>query len=115
MSDSPMKCDDVERFVHPYVDGEFDEAERAQLERHVDGCAACRDLVAFQSTFKANLKTRLRRPAAPAELRGRVLAALDAADAAGDGPVRPLWRRAAPATAVVAVAASVVVFLGVFH
>jgi anti-sigma factor (TIGR02949 family) len=113
MSPPAMRCNDVERFVHPYVDGEFDTIERANFEQHVAECATCRELVAFQTAFKSNLKARLRRPAAPEALQGRIVAALDAADAAGDGPVTPIWRRVAPTAAIVAVAAAMLLFFGI--
>jgi anti-sigma factor (TIGR02949 family) len=110
MSPPAMKCAEVERFVHPYVDGEFDDVERANFERHVAECAGCRELVAFQAAFKSNLRARLRRPAPPSDLRGKIVSALDAADAAGDGPVTPLWRRVAPMGAIAAVAAAMLIF-----
>ena len=107
-----MSCGDVHKLVHPYLDGEFEEGDRALLEEHLAGCDGCRRLVAFESSFKHGLKARLKRPAAPPALRQRVLSALDRADAAGDGPVPRLWRRAMPVAAVLAAAAAVAVFLG---
>ena len=107
----PVSCADVQKFVHPYLDGEFEDADRVELEHHLSTCATCRQAVAFEQSFKAALKTRLRRPVAPAALRGRVLEALDRADAEGNGPVPSLWRRLAPATAIAAAAAAAAFFL----
>jgi mycothiol system anti-sigma-R factor len=106
-----FRCDDVQKVVHPYLDGELDASDRTLLERHTAACAACRELVQFQASFKAQLRARLRHAPAPSELRASVLAALDEADATGQGPSLPLHRRAMPFVAVFAAAAAFTVFL----
>ena len=107
-----MRCDDVQRSVHPYLDGELIENDVVAFDAHVDGCTGCRRLVDDEARFKTTLRAHLRpAPAAPAELRARVLAGLDQADTAGDGPTVPLFRRVMPFVAVFAAAASAVVFL----
>jgi len=107
-----MRCDDVHRMVHPYLDGELLASDLVAFDAHVAGCAACRRLVDDEARFKATLRAHLRpAPAAPAELRARVLAGLDEADARGQGPAAPLYRRVMPFVAVFAAAASMVVFL----
>ncbi len=106
-----MRCEDVDRFVPAYVDGEFEDEERVHLERHIAGCPRCREVVSFQTLFKTHLRARLRRPEPPATLRAGVLASLDRADAAGEGPRGKLWRRMLPGATMAAAAA--VVLLGV--
>jgi anti-sigma factor RsiW len=69
----------VQKFVHPYVDGEFDPSERARFAAHILGCCKCREAVAFEQSFKASLKAQLPRVPAPESLRLKVSAALDAA------------------------------------
>jgi anti-sigma factor RsiW len=110
----PMTCADVEKLLHPYLDGEFAAEERALVDLHLASCRRCLDVVAFQRTFKTSLRARLHRPTAPPNLRASVLAALDQADARGDGPPAPIWRRAAPltVTAFLTVAAAILVFVG---
>lgn len=109
-----MRCQDVPKIVHPYLDGEFEAADRLYLEKHLAECAACREMVAFEAAFKANLRARLHRTPAPPELRAGVLAALDRADAVGDGPVRGIGRRLLPYGAALAVAAAAVLIIGQF-
>jgi anti-sigma factor (TIGR02949 family) len=107
-----MRCDDVQRSVHPYLDGELLEADVVAFDAHVGGCSSCRRLLDDEARFKATLRAHLRpAPAAPAELKARVLAGLDQADADGHGPEVPLYRRVMPFVAVFAAAASMVVFL----
>src|SRR5450432_490141 len=111
-----MECKDVEKFVHPYVDGEFAADDQALFDRHLATCVRCRELVAFQTTFKANLRARLRRTPGSPELRDvlarQVTKALDRADARGEGPVPRIWRKAAAASTVIVAAAAILLFLG---
>jgi mycothiol system anti-sigma-R factor len=100
-----MCCADVQKFVHPYLDGEFDDGDRAPMEAHLGECAACRELLAFESSFKATLRARLRKGAAPSHVRQRLASALDRADAQGHGPALPWKRRAVPVVLVLGAAA----------
>jgi mycothiol system anti-sigma-R factor len=106
-----MRCEDVQRVVHPYLDGELDSADRVALEHHIQACAPCRELVSFQAGFKAQLRARLRHPPAPPALRAQVLAGLDEADRRGEGPSLPLRRRLIPVGGVAAAAAAALIFL----
>jgi len=40
-----MNCSDFETLIDPFVDGELDEAARREVERHLEGCTACRGAV----------------------------------------------------------------------
>ncbi|MBI4509405.1 MAG: anti-sigma factor [Deltaproteobacteria bacterium] len=82
-----MRCADVQKLVHLYLDDEFEEADRALLERHLLECSPCREMVAFEKSFKSSLRARIRRPMMPAEVRARLVQALDRADATHQGPV----------------------------
>lgn len=104
-----MRCADVQKFIHPYLDGEFEHGDRAPMEAHLGECAACRELLAFESSFKATLRARLRRGSAPSGVRERLRSALDRADAQGQGPSLPWPRRAAPIVVVVSAAAMAIV------
>src|SRR5262249_50763012 len=75
----------------------------------IAGCPRCREVVSFQRLFKTHLRARLRRPEAPATLRAGVLASLDRADAAGEGPRGKLWRRLVPGATMAAAAAIAVI------
>jgi len=41
LSDDDLACIDFVRVVSAYIDGELDEAERARIERHLEGCDGC--------------------------------------------------------------------------
>lgn len=57
-----MQCQDMEKFIHVYLDREFAQEDRADYERHLAECEHCRRLARFEQRFKAQLKTSLARP-----------------------------------------------------
>lgn len=48
-----MSCDDYREAIAEFVDGALDSARQRDLERHVEGCPACRALVADVKTIQA--------------------------------------------------------------
>lgn len=86
-----MTCDECLALLGPALDGELDAAHIAELDRHVDGCAAC---AAAQARLEA-LRRAVRGASyhrLPASGRAAIMARLDAAT--GAAPQRP---RPAPA------------------
>ena len=77
-----MSCADVARFIHVYVDGEFEAEERLELERHLDACASCADVARGERAFVSRLRESLRedRPPVPPTLRPRIAHALAEVD-----------------------------------
>ena len=84
-----MRCADFTESIAEFVDGTLDPADQRALERHVEGCAACRALVADLKSIQAAAFTidRLELPRhlwpaiqarvatePPAASRGRLLA-----------------------------------------
>ena len=66
-------CEKCEELLQPYLDRELSDAERAEAERHLDGCAYC----ARRYKFEAQLRMFVRQVTAepmPAELRERLAA-----------------------------------------
>lgn len=109
-----MLCEDVQKLIHPYVDGELgndaagDGDERASFERHLSGCRACRDLASYQTMFKSALRQRMPRKQAPADLVARIRGDL----ARMPVPV-PAWRRQLWRATPVVAAAAILLLLGV--
>ncbi len=46
-----MTCAELETFLYPYLDGEFDAHEQLEFERHLAGCAACAQKVHSEVGF----------------------------------------------------------------
>jgi anti-sigma factor RsiW len=110
-----MDCGELLRSLDAYLDGEFDDRERAEVGRHLADCERCRCLVDEQSRTCALRRAKLREamgPGAPAgtaphELRERIRASL--ADQR-----RPAWSWALsplPLAALAACAAGALVVL----
>ncbi len=72
-----MGCEDFEPFIDAYIDEEFGERERADMEAHLNICESCRCKVQAQLTFKEHLRRHLGEEKAPDSLRDRVLAGLE--------------------------------------
>jgi anti-sigma factor RsiW len=36
-----LRCIDLVRVISAYLDGDVDDAERARIERHLEGCGGC--------------------------------------------------------------------------
>ncbi len=95
------QCAEIERFVDAFVDGEFSDEDRADMERHLAGCASCSARVREQAAFKASIRASAPRPSVSADFRARLTAALDQEPMA-----RPRWQRVAYRAAVPAAAAA---------
>jgi len=113
-----MDCTELERAVDAYLDGEFDDRERAEADAHLVACPRCRDLVERQGCLRDAVRARLREAMAAPAPAGRAPEALRARiqDALAKTR-RPLWRRAlAPLpVATLAAAAAGVAFVLVTH
>jgi anti-sigma factor (TIGR02949 family) len=87
-----MDCSELERSIDSYLDGEFDDRERAEAEAHLAACPRCRALAESQGRLRTAVRAKLREAMtppsfhAPAALRARVEDSLSRER-------RPLWRR----------------------
>jgi anti-sigma factor RsiW len=71
-----MQCAESLR-VQAYFDGELDALSAADVERHSETCAACRELLQDLHQVRAALREDLTYASAPPALRERILHALD--------------------------------------
>jgi anti-sigma factor RsiW len=110
-----MDCRELERSMDAFLDGEFEERERAEAEAHLASCPACRAMADGQARIRAAVRQKLRQamtapaPAgrAPDALRDRIAKSLTKER-------RPLWRRTLsplPIATMAACAAGVLVVL----
>jgi anti-sigma factor RsiW len=92
--EAAMDCRELERSIDAYLDGEFDDRERAEAEAHLAGCPRCHAAAHAQGKLRFALRAKLHEamaaPAAagraPAHLRARVTESLALRR-------RPLWLR----------------------
>jgi anti-sigma factor (TIGR02949 family) len=102
-----MDCAYALKFIDAYIDGEFDPADRAEMERHFSACEPCRQAARVQAQWKAALRARLARPVAPYALHVRLARGLDAETARRGS----FWRRASFRFGPAAVAAAALALL----
>ena len=118
-----MNCPESLR-VQAFFDREVDALNAAEVERHLEHCEACRQLLRHLEETRTALRRHAPCVQAPPELRARVHSALDAAAGAGGAqrrtPAHRMWRSptfwwggvigAGAAAAAVAIAFLVLVF-----
>lgn len=95
-----MNCLELDRFLHPYLDGEFGVDERSEVEQHLAECAECAKKVHVEARFKSTVKRAARSAEvkAPESLRKKILADVDRES---KRPIVPLWAMGAAAAVVV--------------
>jgi len=70
----------IEKYLSAHVDGELSGDEARAVEKHLAGCGDCRVRYAEERAVKALVRERARRYETPVQVRGSILAALDAVD-----------------------------------
>lgn len=68
-----MICRTALSFVEPYLDGELDASQKAEIEQHLGECQSCALIHKRLSNLGTNLRTFTARYNAPEHLRARVL------------------------------------------
>ncbi len=120
-----MNCRFVREHLDALLDGELEPGAAIDMERHLEACVACAERAEAERAWRRQLREALSEVRAPATLRLRVLAALEAeaseegedvaSSAAPAATVHRLpWRRWGRETArwAVPAAAAVVIFVG---
>lgn len=69
-------CADFEPFIDAYIDEEFGERDRAEMEAHLGHCPHCRARVSEQLVFKEQLRSHICLEKAPEALKDRVFCQL---------------------------------------
>jgi anti-sigma factor RsiW len=90
-----MNCDETERFLDAYLDGELELSQQLELEQHLSGCAECQAVLKERREFRAFFNAIAPSYKAPPELRDKVLAITREEPATVTPKVRrfPMWRQ----------------------
>jgi anti-sigma factor (TIGR02949 family) len=86
-----MECSEASKYLQVYLDGEFDEAERRDMEAHLAACPTCQKQAELERRFRESVRSRLAAPVAPEGLRERVRAGMAAEPEARRIPRSLLW------------------------
>ena len=65
-------CEEAVRRLDDYVDRELSESETRLVNAHLETCAACAQHFQFEEAMLSELKQKVRRIDAPADLLGRI-------------------------------------------
>jgi len=71
-----LSCQRAEDLVHPYVDGELDILQAAEVERHLDQCEDCNQAYRNQITLRSSFKDTSLYYRAPQDLQWRISSSL---------------------------------------
>jgi len=99
-----MTCQSASPFLGPYLDGELDAAQTADVVRHLAECPACEAAHQRLAGLSADLRTLAPRYDASEQLRARIATSLRKPAAPAPTPISTRWRGwAIAATALLAV------------
>ena len=99
-----MNCNEVQRLVDGYVDGELDLVRNLEIEKHLQECALCSQGYKNQQSLRDAIKGGPFYFKPPAELRGRIEQSLRTAAKAEASPRVLPWRWLSVAAPVAAAA-----------
>jgi len=88
-----MHCEEAERFLDAYLDGEFELSQQLNLEQHLSGCKECQSALEQRRGFRAFLAAAAPQYKAPPELREKVLAITRQKPTTPRVQWSALWRR----------------------
>jgi anti-sigma factor (TIGR02949 family) len=71
-----IHCEEVITHLLQFLDGEIDDAKRAQIDRHLQECRGCFSRAEFEKALRARMAQTMERKA-PAALRQRMKALID--------------------------------------
>ena len=72
-----MNCEEADRFLDAYLDGELEAGKRTELEQHLLECAECKEKLNQLRQFRSFFASNAPHYPAPPELRNKVLARLE--------------------------------------
>jgi anti-sigma factor RsiW len=90
-----MNCDEAERFLDAYLDGELELSHQLELEKHLSGCPECEAALQERREFRDFFSAVAPSYKAPLELRQKILAITRKEPDAAKPKIRrlPWWRQ----------------------
>jgi anti-sigma factor RsiW len=71
-----MNCDETRNLMHGHLDKEIDLVRAVEIEKHLEGCAACNAVYSQETAMRSAIRERASYYAAPQRLEARIRAAL---------------------------------------
>lgn len=109
-----MECERVRELIDAYVDRELDVSLSAEIERHLESCAACRALCEGRRALRAQLQEPALYVTAPERLQRRIVEVIAAeSPPAKQRPARRQWLQLAAACTAAALLGSGTTYLSI--
>jgi len=67
-----LTCEEMFRRLDDFLDRELDEEQMRKVREHLETCVVCAREFAFEESVLTDVRAKLRRVAAPADLMGKV-------------------------------------------
>jgi anti-sigma factor RsiW len=96
-----LNCQDTQKLLHGYVDGELDLLQSMEIDQHVQECTACAQAYTDLQTVRTAVKNRAPYFQAPSSLQKRIQSSLRRPNKAGFAPQSLPLRRLAIAASLV--------------
>ncbi len=87
-----MNCQEAQKLIHPYMDGELDLMNSLEVEQHLQDCAVCSQVYKNQQALRAAIGSGALYFQAPASLRKRIQSSVRQADPAVPARRATPWR-----------------------
>jgi len=71
-----MNCDETRNLMHGHLDKEIDLVRAVEIDKHLDGCAACKAVYSRETAMRSAIRERASYYTAPKYLESRIRAAL---------------------------------------
>jgi anti-sigma factor RsiW len=71
-----MDCNETQRLLDPYVDGELELTRQLDMEAHVAACSTCKNAAKAAINFRYSIRVNMPVYKAPPELKRKIRAAL---------------------------------------
>lgn len=75
-----MKCELIDRRIGAYIDGELDPMSMLDVERHVEACARCQEMLVFEERFRGLVRESLEGVEPPRNLKAQILSSIDSSE-----------------------------------
>lgn len=84
-----LTCEQLFRRLDDFLDRELDAHEMALVREHLETCAVCAAEYAFEESVLRNVREKLRRISAPADLMDKISRKIAEAESGPPGRPRP--------------------------
>lgn len=76
-----MDCQEIKKYLYPFIDGELDRKRSLKVQAHLDSCPLCGLEFESEKKIESVINEKILRDKAPLALRERVIEQIELAEA----------------------------------